>query len=100
MAVSARKLFRPLAFAALAVAASLVAVPAAFSAGDAAKPTDSQSAQFYDQQVKPILEHACFKCHGGEAKIKGGLRLTTRAGLLKGGDTAPALDAAHPDKSL
>jgi mono/diheme cytochrome c family protein len=39
----------------------------------------------FQKQVRPILIDNCVKCHGGE-KIKGGLDLTTREGLLKGGE--------------
>ncbi|MFP6575243.1 MAG: hypothetical protein VB912_08835, partial [Pirellulaceae bacterium] len=35
----------------------------------AAKPTAEQL-EFFRQQVKPILESRCIKCHGGEAKIR------------------------------
>jgi hypothetical protein len=98
MPFSARNLVRPVAGALAGAALLLAAASSARSAGNAA--ADPQHAQFYDQQVKPILEHACLKCHGGEAKIKGGLRLTTRAALLKGGETGPAVDPLAPDKSL
>jgi hypothetical protein len=106
MAVSARNLLRRTALAAAiaGLAAFWVAAPPARSAGEPTatpvKVPDPQQVEFYDQQVKPILEHACFKCHGGESKIKGGLRLTSRTGLLKGGDTGPSFDPAAPDKSL
>lgn len=39
----------------------------------------------FQKQVRPLLIDNCFKCHGGE-KIKGGLDLTTRESLLKGGE--------------
>ena len=39
-------------------------------------------------RVLPVLKAKCFACHGGDpAKIKGGLDLTTRAALLRGGDS-------------
>jgi mono/diheme cytochrome c family protein len=63
-------------------------------------PATEQQLQFFESQVRPILERSCFKCHGAEAKIKGGLRLTSRAGLLKGGDTGPAISLDDPSKSL
>ena len=99
MPVSARKVL----YTASLAAAGVVALFAASPARSAAQPThvpDPQQVEFFDQKVKPVLEHACFKCHGGESKIKGGLRLTTRAGLLKGGETGPSIDLAAPDKSL
>ena len=41
----------------------------------------------------------CLKCHG-DTKPKGGLRLTLRPVILKGGDTGPAVVSGEPDKSL
>lgn len=38
----------------------------------------------YDNQIKPIFEKSCIKCHGAE-KQKGKLRLDTREAALKGG---------------
>src|SRR5215469_14103427 len=47
---------------------------------------------FYEQQVLPILSENCYKCHSHEAdKIKGGFVLDSREGLLKGGETGPAI---------
>ena len=57
------------------------------------------SDEFFDQQVLPILSAHCFKCHGGEAKIKGGLRLTSRDGILEGGELGPTIDLADPESS-
>jgi hypothetical protein len=39
------------------------------------------------------------QCHGGK-KVKGGLRLDSRAGLLEGGESGPAVVPGAPDKSL
>ena len=52
----------------------------------------------FTRQVQPILELHCLKCHGPE-KPKGGLRLDTLAGALKGGDNGAALLPGQPDKS-
>ena len=65
----------------------------------AVKPTAEQL-DFFRQQVKPILESRCIKCHGGEAKIRGKLRLTSRADVLRGGETGPAVSLTEPAKSL
>ena len=43
----------------------------------------------FSEQVLPILEGSCTRCHGS-AMAKGGLRLHTRDDLLKGGDNGPA----------
>src|SRR6185369_2788043 len=52
----------------------------------------------FEQQIKPILELNCVRCHGAE-KPKGGLRLDTKGGALKGGDEGPALVPGKPDQS-
>ncbi len=51
-------------------------------------------------EILPLLEENCFRCHGGRDRIKGGLRLTSRAALLEGGDSGPAIDLVTPDRSL
>ena len=48
--------------------------------------------QFFDQHVQPILAKNCFKCHGAEARAKGGLRLTDRVSVMTGGDSGSAID--------
>ena len=55
---------------------------------------------FFERQVRPVLEANCFKCHGGQKKIKGGLRLTSRSGVLGGGDSGPAVSLDNPAASL
>ncbi|RUL83388.1 PSD1 and planctomycete cytochrome C domain-containing protein [Tautonia sociabilis] len=57
-------------------------------------------ADFFVESVRPILERSCFRCHGGAGKTRGGLDLTTRAGVLKGGDLGPAIDVEEPSASL
>jgi hypothetical protein len=65
------------------------------AAGPAFSPTEIE---FFEKQVQPILKAHCFKCHG-EGKVRGGLRLTTRAGALKGGDLGPAVLLDKPKES-
>jgi len=59
------------------------------------------SIEFFEKKIRPLLVEHCYKCHSAESeKVKGGLRLDTRAGLLKGGDTGPAIVPGDPEKSL
>jgi len=55
---------------------------------------------FFEKSIRPILIDRCYECHSVESgKSKGGLRLDSRAAVLKGGDNGPALIAGDPDKS-
>ena len=57
--------------------------------------------EFFENKVRPVLVKNCFRCHGeNEKAIKGGLRLTSREGILKGGDTGPAIVPGNPEQSL
>src|SRR5438128_2001288 len=57
--------------------------------------------EFYEKRVQPILAENCYKCHSHQAdKIKGEFVLDSREGLLKGGETGPAIVAGEPEKSL
>jgi mono/diheme cytochrome c family protein len=53
--------------------------------------------QFQDA-VRPILQAKCVRCHG-DKKRSADLDLTTPAGILKGGESGPAVVAGKPDKS-
>ena len=55
---------------------------------------------FFESKIRPVLVEACYKCHSAESeRVKGGLLLDTREGLLKGGESGPALVPGDPDKS-
>ena len=59
----------------------------------------AESAAFFEKHVRPVLVARCYGCHSG-AKTKGGLSLDTRAGVLKGGESGPAIVPNKPDESL
>ena len=63
-----------------------------------------EQAAFFENNVRPVLAEQCFRCHSQEAKkkgkLKGGLYLDSLAGMLKGGDSGPAIVPAKPDDSL
>jgi hypothetical protein len=64
----------------------------------AAKPSPA-AAEFFEKQVRPLLVQRCQRCHG-DKRTEGGLKLTSRASLLEGGDNGPAAVAGKPGKSL
>ena len=53
----------------------------------------------FEQQIAPILQARCVKCHG-EGKLEGGLDLRRKYLLTKGGDSGSALVDGKPDESL
>ncbi|MGE3820273.1 MAG: c-type cytochrome domain-containing protein, partial [Isosphaeraceae bacterium] len=56
--------------------------------------------EFFEKSIRPLLADRCYKCHGAQAKpLKGGLRLDTREGLLRGGDGGPVVAPGDPDAS-
>jgi cytochrome c553 len=60
--------------------------------------TSPKPAQVTQRDMMPLLLAHCAACHGREHK--GGLDVRTRAGMLKGGKSGPALVPGHPEKSL
>ena len=62
-------------------------------------PTAAQ-ADFFEKRIRPLLIDACYRCHSAEADaIKGGLRLDSRAALLKGGETGTGFVPGDPARS-
>jgi hypothetical protein len=53
----------------------------------------------FEKDVLPVLTARCLKCHGA-GKPKAGLDLRTRAGMLQGGETGPALVPGSAARSL
>jgi mono/diheme cytochrome c family protein len=83
--------------------ADIVSTPAApvAPAAPAAQTISASDLQFFEARIRPVLADRCYKCHSRLAdKIKGGLMLDTREGMLHGGDTGPALAPGKPEDSL
>ena len=59
---------------------------------------------FFEKKIRPVLVRECYSCHSVEAskknKLRGGLLLDSKAGLLKGGESGPALVVGKPEESL
>ncbi|HEV3116681.1 MAG TPA: PSD1 and planctomycete cytochrome C domain-containing protein [Gemmataceae bacterium] len=54
---------------------------------------------FFVTKIAPVLQERCLRCHNAQ-KSRGGLDLSTRAGVLKGGDDGPAVVPGAAQKSL
>ena len=69
-----------------------------FCAGAELTPAQTQ---FFESKIRPVLADNCYKCHSTQAqKVKAGLWLDTREGILKGGETGPAVVPGDLEKSL
>ncbi len=60
-------------------------------------PAPAQDATLFETRIRPLLAANCFACHGESAMA--GLRVDSRAALLRGGETGPAIVPGDPDKS-
>jgi hypothetical protein len=81
-----------------AALAAIVLVPISLRAQDPA------GLDLFERKVRPVLVEHCSKCHSAEAekakKLKAGLLVDSRAGLLKGGDSGPAVIPGKARDSL
>ena len=62
-------------------------------------PVSPEAAAYFESTIRPLLIDNCIDCHSADLQ-EGGLRLDSRAALLKGGDSGPALVPGDPDKSI
>ena len=59
-------------------------------------PAAPEAIAFFEKSIRPVLAEKCVSCHG-EKSQSGGLRLDSRAALLKGGDKGAILDLNKPE---
>ena len=59
---------------------------------------DPARLEFFESKVRPILAEHCLGCHGA-GKQKAGLRLDTRAAMMRGGESGPILKPGAPEAS-
>ena len=62
--------------------------------------SDKEKTEFFNTQVKPILEENCLQCHGSGTEVEGGLHLTSREKILEGGHYGAAVSLENPDDSF
>ena len=69
-------------------------VPCAAVAGEA-------GLEHFEKKIRPLLAANCYACHSAEApSVFANLRLDSRDGLLRGGDSGPAIVPGDPAGSL
>jgi mono/diheme cytochrome c family protein len=86
---------------ALRTLGTLLAIAASATSSFAAEKLDPAAAEFFENKIRPMLAEHCYSCHSDKAeKLKGGLYLDTKAGMLKGGDNGPAIVPGEVEKSL
>jgi hypothetical protein len=57
-----------------------------------ATPETEAGLKFFREKIEPVLKQECYECHSaGAKKLKAGLRLDSRAALLAGGESGPAV---------
>lgn len=66
---------------------------------NAETPPKSIPKPLFEEHVLPILKARCFRCHAGTEPANG-LRVTSRAELLAGGDSGPAIRLGAAESSL
>lgn len=61
----------------------------------------AENFDFFESKIRPVLVKHCYECHSQEyGQSKGGLVLDSQAGLLRGGDSGPAIVAGKSAESL
>ena len=70
-----------------------------FAAG--AEPIGRDGPKFFRERIEPVLVSECYRCHSVDAKkLRGNLKLDSRAAMLQGGETGPALVPGKAGESL
>ena len=71
-----------------------------WSGAVSAADTNRQGSAFFESKIRPVLVEHCYGCHSAAAKkkqqLKGGLRLDSLQGLLRGGESGPAVIPGKP----
>ncbi|MEM6568845.1 MAG: DUF1553 domain-containing protein [Planctomycetota bacterium] len=63
-------------------------------------PATAEQIEFFESKIRPVLAESCFSCHSDLAgRVRGDLRVDSRAALLAGGATGAAIVPGDPDAS-
>jgi cytochrome c len=84
---------------ALLASVVLIGVISASGFGFQHKPKMKAKPVVHYAEVQKVLNANCVKCHGGK-RPKGGINLTSYAGVLAGGEDGPIVKAGSPNDSV
>ncbi len=60
----------------------------------------SESIQFFENRIRPVLVESCYECHSADAsEVQGELTLDNRAAVERGGRSGAVIVPADPDAS-
>jgi hypothetical protein len=62
--------------------------------------TDPASIESFESRIRPLLIESCLECHSEGSDESGGLVLDSLEGMLRGGDSGPAINLDQPEESL
>tara|TARA_Y100000814_G_scaffold80742_5_gene53107 strand:- start:912 stop:3680 length:2769 start_codon:yes stop_codon:yes gene_type:complete len=69
-----------------------------------AQQASEEQLAFFEKRIRPVLVEHCYQCHSRNAaakeKLRGGLYLDSRQGILKGGESGAAAIVGKPAESL
>ena len=66
-----------------------------------AQEANEELVDYFETNVRPLLEEKCIACHSAESgKTSGGLSLSSRGGWELGGDNGAAIIPGEPEQSL
>ncbi len=70
-------------------------------ADDATSAPTPEQLEFFEAKIRPVLVAHCYECHSAKLPTpRGNLRVDSREGLLKGGDSGPSIIGRDVKKSV
>ena len=79
----------------------ILTLPCFFAGSVSARDAATESLEFFEKRIRPVLAEKCYKCHSANSeKLKGELLLDHRDHLLEGGETGAAIVPGKVEESL
>jgi hypothetical protein len=75
-------------------------LPRGAFAAESAPIFTAEKIEFFEKKVRPIFVEHCYTCHSADTQPHGELRVDDRNGLIRGGDSGPAVVPGHAEQSL